>query len=117
MPVPLLTRAGMVAPFIVTEVEFSTAVITPPLHVVAAFAGVAMRSCPEPEFAAGSVSVNVAAVIGFAEMLRKVNIIVEIAFSANGPAGENDFSVVNVSASTLDEVVFDAPPLHVAPPL
>lgn len=116
-PVPLLARAGIVAPFIVIDDDPAAAVITPPAHVVAALGGVAILSCPVPEFAAGSVSFKLADVIGFTALLYNTKDIVETLFSARGPAGVNDLSMLTVLELMLDVVVCDGAPLHVPPAL
>lgn len=117
-PVPLLARAGIVAPFMVMEVVPATAVIVGlPLQVVEALGGLAIRSCPVPILAAGRLSLTEAAVIVLAEILVRVIVIVETEFSDNGPAGEKTLLAVRVLALTDEDVELEAEPLQVAPAL
>ena len=68
VPVPLLARAGMVAPVMVTMLLPGVAVMAAPAQVLDATAGLATTSC-KPVDPTGRLSVKLTAVIGCADIL------------------------------------------------
>lgn len=113
-PVPLAARAGMVAPFIATDVEFAVAVIDGLPQVLAALGGEATRSCAPPE-PTGKLSLTAMLVSVLAEVLLSVIVMRVTAPSDRGPAGLKALIAVSVFVETVPLAAFDAAPLQVAP--
>ena len=102
-PVPLLARAGIVAPVIVKLDAPGVAVSVPPTQVVEAVAGLAITSC-RPAEPIGSGSVKLALVTGWAEMFVNTTVSCETVPS-KAAAGEKLLLTVIVLAT----VVFTGP--------
>ena len=118
-PVPLPARAGIVPPFIASDVPLGSAVIVGVPQVLLEFAGLAMRSCPLPPLASrGRLSDMVALVIGLADLFVTVMVSVDVVPSDRGPAGLKLFVIVNRVVVTVVLGVEVVPvPLQVVPPL